>query len=261
MSQRAFYTFEDLWNSGPSSPYDRSYPSYSSPTPYQGAHLSHQPRHKTIHYVPHSFKQALPTALSTPILLREKRYETVGELLRRYFLLEEVELVMNKLSMFALLFGLMFLGTIFFLTGFLVAVNVYSPKPIEIPQLAHDPLTRPTHTPSQNPVVNVAYGMPTPAGSNSAVAVPQYLPAPTFAQVNGVQITQQPRIPTSMQAPMIAPHPQQGQMIGVPQHRPVALPPVPQPYQAQMPPMPNSAYGSAPQPVTTAQHNYNFAYQ
>lgn len=41
---------------------------------------------------------------------------------------EELNFSMNKISMAGLLFGLMFLGSIFFLIGFLVAVNLYGGK-------------------------------------------------------------------------------------------------------------------------------------
>ncbi|MDP2193139.1 MAG: hypothetical protein Q8K36_01235, partial [Alphaproteobacteria bacterium] len=42
---------------------------------------------------------------------------------------EELNFSMNKISMAGLIFGLMFLGSIFFLIGFLVAVNLYDQKP------------------------------------------------------------------------------------------------------------------------------------
>lgn len=48
---------------------------------------------------------------------------------------EELNFSMNKISMAGLLFGLMFLGSVFFLIGFLVAVNLYGTKHVAGPEL------------------------------------------------------------------------------------------------------------------------------
>jgi hypothetical protein len=48
---------------------------------------------------------------------------------------EELNFSMNKISMAGLLFGLMFLGSVFFLIGFLVAVNLYGTKHVSGPEL------------------------------------------------------------------------------------------------------------------------------
>jgi hypothetical protein len=47
---------------------------------------------------------------------------------------EELNFSMNKISMAGLLFGLMFLGSVFFLIGFLVAVNLYGGKQLVGPE-------------------------------------------------------------------------------------------------------------------------------
>lgn len=48
---------------------------------------------------------------------------------------EELNFSMNKISMAGLLFGLMFLGSVFFLIGFLVAVNLYGAKHVVGPEV------------------------------------------------------------------------------------------------------------------------------
>lgn len=196
-----------------------------------------------------------PAALTRPLLLREHRTDTLSQHLKRYFLLEEVELVMNKLSMFGLLFGLMFLGILFFLTGFLVAVNVYAQKPVQIPMISQGEGT--SHMPSSNPAVNVAQGMPSPVGYRHGGA--QYVPAPGFATVEGVPMIQQPRVPSHMQVHMVAPHPQAGQMVQASpsHHRPSPLPPVQMHGNNGPVVMP---YPAPQHMVSTAQPNYNFVY-
>jgi len=44
---------------------------------------------------------------------------------------QELTFSMNKISITGLIFGLMLLGSIFFLIGFLVAVNLYTPKAVD----------------------------------------------------------------------------------------------------------------------------------
>ena len=59
---------------------------------------------------------------------------------------EELNFTMNKISMAGLLFGLMFLGSIFFLIGFLVAVNMYGGKPVAFQEQQHQRSLVPSHS-------------------------------------------------------------------------------------------------------------------
>ena len=59
---------------------------------------------------------------------------------------EELNFTMNKISMAGLLFGLMFLGSIFFLIGFLVAVNMYGGKPVTFQAQQHPRSLLPSHS-------------------------------------------------------------------------------------------------------------------
>lgn len=141
-----------------------------------------------------------------PFIIREHRTQTFLDLCKKTLITEEISLTMNKLSLLGLLFVLMFLGTVFFLSGFLVAVNVYNAKE-DIVNLAqnHDPLKPPAHQPNKAPNVSIADGMPMNNGFKSGQ--PQYLVAPQYATVGGVPIIQQPRVPSHMQANMVAPDP------------------------------------------------------
>lgn len=77
--------------------------------------------------------------------------ETFSEFCTRYFVEEKVDLTMSKGSLMGLVLGLMLLGILFFLSGFLAAVHLYTPSSsIEnsVP-IAHDPLNSPYHLPTQ----------------------------------------------------------------------------------------------------------------
>lgn len=180
---------------------------------------SRDPRHEyypdNAHYIDSRAYQA-----QKPFIIRERRTQTFLELCKKNLLTEEISLTMNKLSMLGLLFVLMFLGTVFFLSGFLVAVNVYNAKD-DVAQLAqnHDPLASPNHQPNKLPNVGVADGMPMNNGIKSGQ--PQYLVAPQYATVGGVPMIQQPRVPSHMQAGMVAPDPHASQLISTPPaHKP-----------------------------------------
>jgi hypothetical protein len=153
-----------------------------------------------------------------PYLIREQRHESALEFLNRYLIKEEVHLTMNKLSLMALLSGLMFLGALFFVSGFLVAVNVYTPStPTAIPEMPHNPLARPSHAPSHNPNAAV-----TTASATLAATRPQYIVPPQYATVDGITIVQQPRLPSPQQAAMMASNPHTLYTTQPPTHMPAA---------------------------------------
>lgn len=60
---------------------------------------------------------------------RPDRINDLFERLKQEWTVEELNFSMNRISMAGLILGLMFLGSIFFLLGFLVAVNLYTGKP------------------------------------------------------------------------------------------------------------------------------------
>lgn len=78
--------------------------------------------------------------------------ETFSEFCTRYFVEEKVDLTMSKGSLMGLVLGLMLLGILFFLSGFLAAVHLYTPSTsltsLELPE--HNPLASPYHLPTQS---------------------------------------------------------------------------------------------------------------
>lgn len=99
---------------------------------------------------------------------------------------EELNFSMNKISMSGLIFGLMFLGSIFFLIGFLVAVNLYDQRP--------DPLCPPQRVflPSNGAMLSGQVGV---APMASGMPMTQRLPTPP-QNMQGMQST---RMPSHMQ--------------------------------------------------------------
>jgi hypothetical protein len=65
----------------------------------------------------------------TPLGVVESLQNQWMSLFYKNWMKEELYFSMNKISLAGLFFGLMFLGSIFFLIGFLVAVNLYGNKP------------------------------------------------------------------------------------------------------------------------------------
>lgn len=78
--------------------------------------------------------------------------ETFSEFCTRYFVTEKVDLTMSKGSLMGLVLGLMLLGILFFLSGFLAAVHLYTPGPSALAAALppeHSPLATPYHIPTQ----------------------------------------------------------------------------------------------------------------
>lgn len=77
--------------------------------------------------------------------------ETFSEFCKRYFISEEVNINMTKGTLMGLVAALMLLGILFFLSGFLAAMHLYTAKPTmpELPDGIHNPLSTPYHTPTQ----------------------------------------------------------------------------------------------------------------
>ncbi|HCU06448.1 MAG TPA: hypothetical protein DIC42_02540, partial [Holosporales bacterium] len=112
---------------------------------------------------------------------------------------EELNFSMNKISMAGLIFGLMFLGSLFFLIGFLVAVNLYDRKP--------DPICIPPkiYMPTQGAVLSGQTGTTVPMSA----PMPH---TPRMAQSHSGLGMQSGRMPTSMQQAQPIPYQGQGRM-------------------------------------------------
>jgi len=206
----------------PSWRFDDAY-AYGMPSPRYNTNQM-RPRARTIEYS--LTRRPVANSRSQMYLIREHRRQTVSETFYHNLIKEEIAFSMNKLSLTALLGGLMFLGALFFVSGFLVAVNVYTAKslPNIIPSevQAHNPLAKPSHAPSANPGASIS----------RASQQPQYMVPPQFATVDGVSMVQQPRLPSTQQAGMIAPNPNAQYVQRAPSHAPSqgALPQAAQPY-------------------------------
>lgn len=112
---------------------------------------------------------------------------------------EELHFSMNKISMAGLIFGLMFLGSLFFLIGFLVAVNLYDhkPNPVCIPPKMY--------MPTQGAVISGQTGTTVPMGA----PMPH---TPRMAQSHNNLGMQNGRMPTSMQHAQPIPYQGQGRV-------------------------------------------------
>jgi len=124
---------------------------------------------------------------------------TFIERFKKDWTIEELNFSMNKISMAGLIFGLMFLGSLFFLIGFLVAVNLYDKKP--------DPICiQPkVYMPTQGAVLSGQAGTTIPMSS----PMPH---SPRMAQSYGSLGMQGGRMPTSMQHTQPMPYQGQGRM-------------------------------------------------
>ncbi len=116
---------------------------------------------------------------------------------------EEVPFSMNKISIFGLIFGLMFMGALFFLTGFLAAVSMLglSSHKNNAPELMAQ---HSTHTPSPNAAMLVS-NRTFPEGSNPgtrvAGAIPMEIPnqrMPTSLKVSQAQAQYQYEVPVQV---------------------------------------------------------------
>lgn len=155
---------------------------------------------------------------------------------------EEVPFSMNKISIFGLIFGLMFMGALFFLTGFLAAVSMLglSSHKDNAPELMaqHSP-----HTPSPNAAMLVS-NRPFPEGTQPGIrvagVVPMDIPSnqrvPTSLKVQQAQAQYQYEVPTQVaryaEQHLAAQQQQRSQKIMQPSY-PVVYPGPVQPYQPQ----------------------------
>ncbi len=132
----------------------------------------------------------------------KKEQTTIYNFLERFkkdWTTEELNFSMNKISMAGLIFGLMFLGSLFFLIGFLVAVNLYDHKP--------DPVCIPPkiYMPTQGAVISGQTGTTVPMSS----PMPH---TPRMTQPHSGLGMQGGRMPTSMQHAQPMPYQGQGRM-------------------------------------------------
>lgn len=167
---------------------------------------------------------------------------------------EELFFAMNKLSLLGLVITLMFLGTLFFLSGFLMAVNVYGiGDPKGQAQMAS---VNPSHMPT--PGYIQGHHQPTVIKNKQEKVAPQY------ATVGGVSMIPQPRLPSHMQQQQKPQH-----VVPQPVRSVAAAPAYPaqqyiqhHPYPPQMPAPQNiNGYASYPAHVpAVASPGYNPAY-
>ncbi len=128
-----------------------------------------------------------------------------------HWLDKEIFFSMNKLSIAGMVAGLMFLGALFFISGFLLAFSLYG---VSVPKTIMNPLNAELtgHRPSSNAFV------PThkPSALRSAATVPSQ-----YARVGGVAVVQAPHLPSQgvvpqpmAPVPSPPPSPQQDYALG-----------------------------------------------
>lgn len=130
--------------------------------------------------------------------------------LKRQWIDEELFFAMNKLSLLGLVIGLMFLGALFFLSGFLMAVNLYGiGAPKSAAQLASG--TNPSHVPTPG----YQSHQPSIVKGDHASVPSQY------ATMGGVSMVPQPRMPSNVQHKQVqqATYPAQGAAPSAPVHQ------------------------------------------
>jgi hypothetical protein len=118
----------------------------------------------------------------------------------REWIHEELYFSMNKLSLLAMIVALMFLGALFFTSGFLMAINLYG---IGTPGKTEASLiSLPDHMPTkgavaQNPVDGKSTNIPPQYTNVSGVAMVPAARMPTSAQAKEPYQAAVPRVPTN----------------------------------------------------------------
>ncbi len=134
-----------------------------------------------------------PTARS----ISYTRDQSFLALCKRLWIDEELFFAMNKLSLLGLVVGLMFLGTLFFLSGFLMAVNLYGigVSKTEAQLAAAHSLNSSQHMPTPGYIQGQ---IQSPAGfqANRDINAPVH---PHYASIGGVAMVPTPRLPSNIQ--------------------------------------------------------------
>lgn len=264
MILKAKATRQSMWKDDPYAQYEQFRPEWFNFTtpPEEKAVNSRLYKEKESVIEMDSFKAAGKKAYGAysvpPKPTRSKSYfqesSSFLNLLKRQWINEELFFAMNKLSLLGLVITLMFLGAVFFLSGFLMAVNVYGiGDPKAQAQMA-------SVNPSHMPTPGYAQGHHQP----TVIKAKQEKIAPQYATVGGVSMIPQPRLPSHMQQQQ-KPQP----MVAQPVRSIVAAPAYPtqqyiqqHPYPPQMPAPQNiNGYASYPAHVpAVVSPGYNPAY-
>lgn len=164
---------------------------------------------------------------------------------------KEVFFAMNKMSIAGMVIGLMFLGALFFISGFLLAINLYSSSYHPFPEVKASVQT-PLHRASNNVYVSTHRPAPPPAtvpNQYATVGGVSMAPAshkPSQAQVENQGYTQPPYNPSNFQ---------HDRRIAPPVYPSSPYPPVNYAQTAPVQPMPqapvNPAYSPYPHPVAS----------
>ncbi len=181
----------------------------------------------------------------------------------REWIHEELYFSMNKLSLFAMIIALMFLGALFFTSGFLMAVNLYgigSPAKMDATSIS-----LPDHMPtkgasSQNPVDPKGPNVPSQYANVSGVAMVPNSRLPSSAQhPKGPTHGAHPRMPTHAhaQAPVM---PQQPAPVDMAAAQPVYSYVQPAPVYAAPQPVYGPVYSQQPPQPAYVQGAYAPAY-
>lgn len=85
---------------------------------YQNHQIYHNPLHVQHEYASPNFHHPSPKVKAQP-------KTTLWEEFKRIYITEVIAFTMNKSTLFTLIFSFMFLGCIFFLSGFFTATNIY----------------------------------------------------------------------------------------------------------------------------------------
>ncbi|MCX7338543.1 MAG: hypothetical protein NTX76_04610 [Alphaproteobacteria bacterium] len=177
-----------------------------------------------------------------------KRLSAISQTIKEQYIQKEIFFAMNKLSITALITGLMFLGALFFTSGFLMAFNLYGMGGgVARPET----LAAAQHLPSANivaqrrlasaPAVNQNLTNQNDNRRPSKVAAP-------YAVIGGVNMVPNPHLPSAM----IQPRPQVQQMPA--QQMPVNnyTGPIAQQQAPYGAPLPVQGYGQAYYPAPAA---------
>lgn len=160
-------------------------------------HIPHVPQYGTPQYN-NSWQFYIPPVLnkiSTPATKVAKLKPTFWEEFKRIYITEVIAFTMSKATLFTLIFSFMFLGCIFFLSGFFTATNIYRQQ--------HHEVSR-THTPTETAMLQGRPEKMVNMGSGIAYAAPK-----AYQYQGGVKVDQNMRRPsTHVEKHIATGHPQ-----------------------------------------------------
>jgi hypothetical protein len=175
-----------MWNNGASAANFPVTPSkvantesswYQQPAPVFSPHVPQQHSYHPWH--------ARQTPASAPRYTSLARRETLWEEFKRIYITEVIAFTMSKSTLFTLIFSFMFLGCIFFLSGFFTATNIYREQ-----HATHE--TTRQHAPTETALLQGRPERIVNMGAGIAHATPK-----TYQHQGGVKVDHNARRPSA----------------------------------------------------------------